>query len=247
MKGSNNKVFNRVASLVAMVVCSGLSLSARSLTDNYYFARGMMSWHSRDGRIDFGNGRVQHVERQLLRTQGVSIGKNFRLPLGFRVAIPVLFEFGSVREGTVQGILLEDGTSPPIHYNSLMYHFGSQPLVQFPLRLAAGVWGFAAVGGGIHYVILSEEERIADDLNTRIEGDRYLENSRNLSASAALGAGMEFEITKNLVLSLHYLFKFWKAVKRDTARDLFPLEKLPYSERFYTHGISAGFLFVRNR
>lgn len=246
MKG-NNKPFLTWATRVAVVVfCLSIPLRARSLTDNHYFTYGLLSWHSRDGRIDFGDGRVQHFGRQWLRTQGMSIGKNFRLPFGFRVALPVLFEFGSVTEGTVEGILLDDGSSPRIHYNSLMYHVGSQPLVQFPLRLADDVWGFGAVGGGIHYVVLSEEERIAGDRNTRI-GDPYLERSSTVSASAAIGGGMEFEITKYVVFSVQYLFRFWKPVKRDTARDLFPLEKLPYSERFYTHGISAGILIARHR
>ena len=216
---------------------------ARSLTDDDYFAFGLISWHSRDGMIDFGGGRVQHFERKLLRTQGIAIGKNFSLPFGLRVGVPLLLEFGSAQEGIVEGLLLTDGSMPKLIYKSVMYHLGCQPLIEFPFRLSDGVWGYGAIGGGCHYVALLEEERDAS-LNRKLtpEGDPYLEDSRRLSASAAAGAGMEFTAGKRLVFSFQYLFRFWKPVARKTARDLFPYEKLPYAERFFSHSITAGFL-----
>jgi hypothetical protein len=229
--------------VVLLVLLAGFTtgVCARTLTDNHFFLYGQLNWHSRDGVINFGNGRLQHFERNLLRTQGIAVGRNFRLPFGLRVALPLFFEFGSVREGTVEGVTLEDGTSPVLRYNSVMYCGGCQPLIQFPLRLSDAAWAFAAIGGGINYVALFEEERIGDDRNTRVI-DTYMEKSKRISASAATGAGMEFKITPRLLFAVNYLFRFWKPVKRKTSRDLFPLEKLPYAERFFSHGISAGFL-----
>ena len=230
--------------LLVAVLCMVPPVQSRSLTDDYYFAYGVVNWHSRDGIIDFGDGRLQHFERKLLRTQGIGLGKNFALPFGLRVAVPLYGEYGSVREGTVEGVVLEDGSTPQLLYSSIMYHIGCQPMIQFPLRLSDGVWGFAAIGGGVHYVNLKEEERIDTDRKTRVIDD-YLEKSGRFSASAAAGAGMEFVVSKQFVFSVQYLFRFWKPVQRKTSRDLFPLESMPYSELFFTHGISVGFLFAR--
>ena len=231
--------------MLLSALCLVPVVQARSLTDNHFFASGVVSWHSRDGMIDFGDGRVQHFERRLLRTQGITVGKNFVLPFGLRVAVPLFLEFGAVQEGTVEGLLLSDGSMPPsMIYKSVMYHVGCQPLVEFPFRLSDGAWGFGAIGGGCHYVALFEEEKDPDrNLKLTSEGDPYLEDSRRLSASAAAGAGMEFLVGKRLVFSIRYLFRFWKPVQRETVRDLFPLT-MPYSEWFFTHGISAWFLFA---
>ena len=230
---------------VLLLVAAGLfsGARARSLTDSHFFTYGTVGWHSRDAYINFDDGRRQHFERALLRTQGVTIGRNLSLPLGLRIALPFIFEYGSVEEGVVEGVMLEDGTTPELLYNSVMYHAGCQPLFHFPLRLSDGVWAYGALGGGIHYVALVEEERISSDRKTRVI-DEYLEKSNRVAASAAAGIGMEFAMTPRLVFSFSYLFQFWKPVSRETARDLFPLEKLPYAERFFTHSVSAGFLLA---
>ncbi len=231
--------------VLIVLTCLTFTGKARSLTDDYYFAFGMVNWHSRDGMIDFGGDHVQHFVRKLLRTQGIAVGKNFSLPLSLRIAVPLLLEFGKVQEGTVEDMPLDDGLTHDLIFNSVLYHAGLQPMIQFPLRLSGGVWTYAAIGGGLHYVTLLEEERIATDRNTRVS-DNYLERSSRISTSAAVSAGMEFEVSSRLVFSFKYLFRFWKPVVRKTARDLFPYEKLPYAERFFTHGISAGFLLSRS-
>jgi hypothetical protein len=234
-----------IARILFLIVLSCLVFTgnAHSITDDHFFAFGMVNWHSRDGMIDFGGDHVQHFERKLLRTQGIAVGKNFSLPLSLRIAVPLLLEFGKVQEGTVEDMPLDDGLTHDLIFNSVLYHAGLQPMIQFPLRLSDGVWTYAAIGGGLHYVTLLEEERIASD--RRRVSDNYLERSSRISTSAAVSAGMEFEVSSRLVFSFKYLFRFWKPVARKTARDLFPYEKLPYTERFFTHGISAGFLFSR--
>lgn len=241
----DKKTIVRILFLIVLS-CLVFTGNAHSITDDHFFAFGMVNWHSRDGMIDFGGDRVQHFKRKLLRTQGIAVGKNFSLPLSLRIAIPLLLEFGSVQEGTVEGVVLEDGSTPLLLYTSVIYHAGLQPMIQFPLRLSDGVWSYAAIGGGLHYVTLLEEEHIDSDRNTRVI-DNYLERGSRISTSAAVSAGMEFEVSSRLVFSFNYLFRFWKPVARKAARDLFPYEKLPYAERFFTHGVSAGFLLSLSR
>ncbi|MBN1307539.1 MAG: hypothetical protein JXA18_06460 [Chitinispirillaceae bacterium] len=223
------------------------TVNSRTPVDNHYFAAGTVGWHLRDGFIDFDHHRIEHVKRRVLRSQGVSLGRNFGLPFGLRLGVPLRFDYGKVTEDTVDDITLTDGTNPPLALNSLMYHAGIEPLLHVPFRMAPNrAWAYGAIGGGIHYVTLVEEVRIIED-RRRVEGIPWLEESKRVSFGAAAGAGLEITVNPWMSFFSQYAFRFWKPVKRTTQRDLFPLDAKPYAERFYTHDITVGILFSQER
>ncbi|MBN1575265.1 MAG: hypothetical protein JW913_01840 [Chitinispirillaceae bacterium] len=227
---------------VLLFAAGVLNVNSRTPSDNNFFIGTTASWHARDGAIDFGDNRIEHVKRNVLPMGGKVFGKNFGLPFGVRLELPIQLEAGKVTEETIDDVTLIDGTNPLLALNSKMLHIGFEPSLQFPFRVVPRLWAYGAIGGGIHYVSLIEEERIIDDRRI-VEGDPWLEEGRRASFSAAAGAGLEITATRSLSFFLHYSFRFWQPVERMTRRDLFPIDAKSYAERFFTHSVSWGILF----
>ena len=82
--------------MVVLLAAVVSTVNSRTPVDNHYFAAGTVGWHLRDGYIDFGHGRIEHVDRRTVRSQGLSLGKNFGLPFGLRLGVPLRFEYGKV-------------------------------------------------------------------------------------------------------------------------------------------------------
>lgn len=236
----------RLAGILLLAGVSVSNVKARTPADNHYFIAAAIGAHNRDGYLDFGNDRVEYVPRNRLWSIGLSAGKNFGLPLGIRLALPMQFDYGKVVEDTVSDLTLVDGTSPPLALYSLMYHLGLEPILQFPFRCAPRIWMYGALGGGVHYVTITEELRLINDAqNRRVEGDFRLEEGSKVSFSAAAGGGIEITMAPHASLFLNYTFRFWQPVHRKTHRDLFPLDAQPYRERFLSNMLSLGILFSR--
>ena len=232
-----------------LIAATVFPVNSRTPADNHLFIAAVVGGHSRDGYIDFGNNRIEHVSRQVMWSIGLSAGKNFGLPRGIRLSLPLQFDYGSAVDDTFD-IPLDDGTTPPTALHSIMYHFGLEPLFQFPFRLAPKAWANGALGGGIHYISFIEEERIINDpARRRIVGDMWPEKSSGVSFSAATGGGIEFTLAPQISLYIQYLFRFWRPINRKTHRDLYPLDQpsVQYAERFFTHLVSAGIMFSRER
>ena len=231
-----------VSFVLIIVVCT---LAARNPGDNHYFAAGTVSWHQRFGYMDFGNDRVEYEEQNLLRTQGIVFGKNIPLPLKLRLSLPLQLEYGLVEDDYFEEVSLTNGEVSDLVLYSKMYHVGIIPLCQIPLRMAPVAWPVFSIGGGLHYVAFIEELRPADNKLKYNVTDDYLEESRKVIFSVTGGGGFEFRAGPHVVFSLQYFFRYWKPVQREMARDLFPYEKIPYAERFFTHNVTLAIMAPR--
>lgn len=211
-----------------------------------FFGGLTAGWHSREGYMDFGDDRLQYVERSLMPSIGVMAGRYFGLPLGMRLALPFMFEYGAADEETIDVDIINYAEPQSVVLTSVMYHVGVQPLLQVPFRCRGNVFAYGAAGAGVHYVALVEEERFADDRSIRVEDD-FLEESRRVSLSAAAAVGLEYHIRPYFGIAVQYMFRFWKPVHNFIGRDLYILEKQRYVERFCSHGVSVLVLLSNHR
>lgn len=161
------------------------------------------------------------------------------MPLKMRLTLPLIFEYGKVREDLFKQVPLEIGDTSDLAHNSRMYHIGVIPHLQFPFRgLSKVVWPILSLGGGVHYVLFSEELRPVDTHLRLTIIDEYLdEDSKNIVFSVSGGGGLEFKPGKNVLFSLSYFFRYWEPVRRGSDRGYYPYRKIPYTERFFTHSI----------
>lgn len=226
---------------LAGILLTSSGTNGRAPGDNSLFTGISLSWHQRLGRIDFGEGRMEYSEPARLRTLGISLGRNFPLPMNLRLSIPVLLETGSVSDDEFNEVPLDNGSVHDLVLYSRIYHAGLQPMLRLPFRLHAGVWPCISAGFGVHYVAFIEEFRAADETDLIVK-DPYLEESRNIIPSGVAGGGVNIVINERMVLFCQYLFRYWRPVKRKTARDLFPLDRQSYSERFLSHMIQIALL-----
>jgi hypothetical protein len=242
-------VFHVGKPVFTLIVTAGILLAARCAEarapgDDHFFTGVSVSWHKRLGQIDFGEGRIEYSEPARLQTVGLTIGKNFPLPFNLRLALPLILETGSVRDDSFEEVPLNNGSVHDLILYSKMYHAGLQPILRIPFRLNSGVWPCLSAGAGVHYVAFVEQLLPADGTDLLVE-DPYLEESRNIVASGAAGAGINIVINNRFIVFLQYLFRYWRPVKRKTARDLFPLDAQSYSERFLSHMVSIAVMVPR--
>ena len=223
------------------LVCS---LLARTPGSNHYSAGLVLGLHARYGYTDFGEGRREYQEKNNLNTIGITVGRSFALPLRLRLMLPLLLETGTVREDFFENVPLNNGTSPDLVLSSRMYHGGVMPEVQFPFRLHRGVWAWVGTGFGGHYTAFIEQLKPDDGQDLIIEDD-YLERSTTFTGSGVISAGFDFTIPSQMILSVRYLCRFWRPVQRKTRRDLYPLEAISYSERFFSHSLTFMVMIPR--
>ena len=241
LSGSEYPV-SRLTNVLILAAAVFFPVNSYTLHTARYFAAGVLSWHLREGNTDFGNDRSERVALKTLRSQGLSIGGKFGLPFGTRLIVPFDFEAGKARER--EFVIEVEGIPTRVYLNSVLYSTGAQPMVQFPFRLSPGIRADVAIGGGLHYVVLVEEERLVEDRWKWVLDD-WLEKSKGIHFSIAGGGGFEVPVNSTMSVFLRYTFRYWQPVRRMTGRDLFPLEKKPYVERFLSHSISAGITIVR--
>jgi len=177
---------------------------------------------------------------------GVVAGRYIGLPLGMRLALPFMLEYGAADEETTDVDIINYAEPQSVVLTSVMYHVGVQPMIQFPFRCRNNFFAYGAAGAGVHYVKLVEEERFADDRSIRVEDD-FLEESRHVSLSAAAAVGLEYHISPYFGIAVQYMFRYWRPVRNFIARDLYILEKQRYIERFCSHGVSLIVLLSNSR
>jgi hypothetical protein len=205
-----------------------------------YFGMLNLSFHDRSGILDLGNNHQQMSNRPLLKTLGVSLGKNFALPLHFRLALPLVFDYGYVTDAS-DSMLLTNGVVSNVNLISVFNQIGISPELQYVLPVSGHLNIFLSVGGGIHYANFKQEERLADDNSIRVI-DTYPENYSGVRMSCCAGAGTELILNKRKAIAFRYLFRYWNPVNGESRHDLFPYDAVGYKERFLTHSFSVIYL-----
>ncbi|MCX7727260.1 MAG: hypothetical protein N2053_10485, partial [Chitinispirillaceae bacterium] len=158
---------------------------SESPCDNFFFTSGIGAFHKRIAYIDFGNSKKEAVEHSPIYTLGISIGKNYRMPAGLRLKLPLLIEYGYVKEEEIYLWLEGETEKQAVGLRSVLYNIGILPAIEYPFRLSTATWGFVSIGSGILYSNLKEEEYKISDPQITIVGDDYLEESRGIVFSAS--------------------------------------------------------------
>lgn len=254
-KYNETATMNYCTRLIILLLFFSTKISARPPSGNHYLAGGGISWHERDGFITFDSRHTEHYEKHTLLTVDVVYGRNVALPRGLRLTLPLRLAYGSVFEGTVDNVNILIGTNPVQEFDavtlqlySVVYHAGFEPMLQYPVRLTRDTWFYTATGGGFHYLGLIEQGRNRKLKVTMTDKNfAYLERSSGVSFSAAAGAGFERVLSPRFSYALQYTFRIWRPVHRMTARDIFPIEKLPYAEQFYSHAVTVTVLVAKRK
>jgi hypothetical protein len=227
-----------------MVTCCSLLLIAVAIpcfsaqSDNMYFGGVNLIWHDRLAFYDLGNGHEQKENRPLLFSTGLSLGKRFALPFHFRLSLPVLLDYGKVNDDTLNDLSLEGGTSADVVLKSTFFNIGVSPELQFVLPTVNDLKVYLALGGGINYASLQQDEMFE---KTRIIDPTYVEDFSGVRWSICAGIGADLHVSKRFAIGLEYLFRYWYPVKGKTDKELFPLG-VEYKERFFSHGLGISVL-----
>jgi hypothetical protein len=224
---------------IALVLGAIPCFAARS--DYRYFGGVNLTWHNRLASYELGNGHEQKENRPSLFSTGLSMGKLIALPSNFRLSLPVLLDYGNVNDDTLNNLALDDGTSADVVLKSTFYHIGISPELQFVLPTADELRVYLALGGGIHYVNIQQNELFG---KTRIIDPSFTEDYSGIRWSFCAGAGADLHINKRFALEFQYLFRYWYPVKGKTDKELFPLG-VEYKEKFLSHGLGISVLINR--
>jgi hypothetical protein len=211
-------------------------------TDNMFITGLHVSGSTRSGEYQLSGDEKFTVYPSGLLMGGVELGKRFPLGLGFRLVLPADLSIGSTWEDVPGKVLLEDGSYEVLILKKMYITMGLTPLLQYVLPLQQErLKTFLSAGGGVHYTVYSEDERIKARSNYRIT-DSNLEEGRTVAFSADFGAGCDLLVSKRQAIGLMYTFRFWKPVNYQTKKDLFPTSPIKYVETFFTHTVGIQFL-----
>jgi hypothetical protein len=174
---------------------------------------------------------------------GVQFGKRFPLGLGFRLAIPAEVSIGSTWETIPELVLLDDGRSEKLILKKTYITIGLLPVLHYIIPLEnEHLKSFLSAGGGIHYSVYVEDERLKSNSYYRISDPEHVEESRRFVGSGDFGAGFDWMLSKRQAISLGYTFRIWKPLDYKTKRDLFPVAPVRYTEMFFTNIVSLQLL-----
>ncbi len=197
----------------------------------------------RNGVYHLDGGKDYNVTPSPLFKCGVQFGKRFPIGLGFRLAVPAEISIGSSWEEIPELVLLDDGRYENLILKKTYITLGLIPVLQYTLPLEnKRLNPFLSAGGGIHYSVYVEDERLKNDTYYRISDPEHVEDSRRFVWSGDFGAGIDWILSKRQAISLGYTFRIWKPLDYITRRDLFPAFGVRYSETFFTNSVSLRFL-----
>lgn len=237
MENNNLKKISIKIVLVSLVMHFGCYALQ---TDNARFFSLNLTIHNRTAIYDLGNAREQIEGRNSLITAGASIGKRLAISRNFRLGAPISLNYGTVKEDTLSGIRLGNGTVPDeVILKSEFYEFGISPELQYKMPFVNRNSLYVLAGVGMHYVKMQEKEWFG---STQIV-DSYLEKYSGIRWSICCGAGSDLYISRHLALGVQYQFRYWYPVKGNTIKDLFPLGNVIYKEKFQSQTISVFLLF----
>lgn len=212
-------------------------------TDNMFITGLHVSVSPRNGVYHLDGGKTVNVPPSPLFKGGVQFGKRFPLGLGFRLAIPAEIGIGTSWEEIPELVLLDDGRYENLILKKTYITIGITPLLQYTLPLEnEHLRSYLSAGGGVHYSIYFEDERLKNNTYYRISDPEHVEDSRRFVGSGDFGAGIDWMLSKRQAISLGYTFRIWKPLDYKTSRDLFPDSPVRYSEMFFTNSISLQFL-----
>jgi hypothetical protein len=235
-------IINKIIAFCFFTLVLGSIPCSAAQRDYSYFGGVNLTWHDRLATFGLGNDHEQKENRPLLFSAGLRMGKRLILPFHVRLSLPLLFDYGSVNEDTLKNMALSDGTTPDVVLESSFYHIGLSPEIQFVLPTANELKLFLSIGGGIHYVFLQQDEMAG---KTRIIDPQYIEDFGGIRWSVCAGLGADLIILQHFGLEFQYLFRYWHPVKGTTDKELFPLGKVEYKERFFSHGFAVSVLINR--
>lgn len=216
--------------------------SAVSAAENsMLFGNVNMTFNDRLGIYDLGYDHEQKENKSNMKTYGASLGKFFALPSRFRIALPIAFDYGTVKDGTIEDvvILYQSGLLDTVDTDlkCMLINVALSPQLQYVFKGAGKLHPYAGIGGGIHYVKMKEEMWNGKTL-VEYPG---LQSFSGIRWSICAELGAEILINRYLGLSAHYQFRYWYPVKDEYSLDL-PYKSVDYRERFFSHQIGIGFL-----
>lgn len=212
-------------------------------TDNMFITGLHVSVSPRSAVYYLDGGKTFNVSPSPLFKGGVQFGKRFPLGSGFRLAIPAEISIGSTWEDIPELVLLDDGRSAQLILKKIYITLGVTPLLQYRIPLSnQHLKSFLSAGGGIHYSVYVEDERLKNDNYYRISDPEHVEESRRFVGSGDFGAGIDWMLSKHQAISLAYTFRIWKPLDYKTRRDLFPVAPVRYTEMFFTNSVGLQFL-----
>jgi hypothetical protein len=211
--------------------------------DNMFITGLNGSVSSRNGVYHLDGGKTFNVKPSPILKGGVQFGKRIPLGLGFRLAVPAEIGIGSTWEEIPELVLLDDGRSEKLILKKTYITIGLIPVLQYTLPMEnEHLKSYLSAGGGIHYSVYVEDERLKNNTYYRISDPEHVEESSKFVGSGDFGAGIDWILSKRQAISLGYTFRIWKPLDYKTSRDLFPFSPVQYSETFFTNIISLQFL-----
>jgi hypothetical protein len=211
-------------------------------TDKMFFTGLQLALSDRNGVYYLSDNKNFKIFPSKMFSGGVEIGKRFPIGSGFRLELPAVLNIGSTWEDVPGSIALVDGTSQVLILKKMYITIGLTPQLQYVLPLDNRRMNcYLSAGGGVHYSVYSEDERIKDKPSIRIM-DKNLEEAWRVCGSADFGAGIDWILSKRQAVSLMYKFRYWKPLDYQTEKDLFPYSSVNYVESMFTNVLSVRFL-----
>ncbi|MBN1602983.1 MAG: hypothetical protein JW915_15345 [Chitinispirillaceae bacterium] len=211
-------------------------------TDKMFFTGIQLALSDRNGAYYLSDDKKFEIFPSPLLSGGVEIGQRFPIGLGFRLELPAVLNIGSTWEDVPGSIALQDGTSQVLILKKMYITIGLTPQLQYVLPLDnKRMKCYVSAGGGVHYSVYSEDERIKEKPSIRIM-DYNLEEARRVCGSADVGMGIDWVLSKRQAISLMYKLRYWKPVNYSTEKDLFPYSSVKYVESMFTNMLSIKFL-----
>jgi hypothetical protein len=203
-----------------------------------YFGNLNLAFNDRLGVFDLGYGHEEKVNKDLLLTIGAEIGKNFALPANFRISLPLLFDIGTINNGSVDNVLLTNGTVvSEAKLDFIFINVGISPEVLYVIHESGLFHPFLGAGGGIHFVKFNEREWNG---NSQIINSK-LQSYSGVRWSVCGTIGADFIINRHIGITTHYRFRYWYPVNGEYSEDL-PYHDVDYKERFMSHQAGIGIL-----
>jgi hypothetical protein len=220
-------------------------LQAESAIDNLPLCGVSFDYSERRGYLDFGNGRVEELDKNSLFSGGVMLGKRWKLSRHFRLQATADIKYGSVTGDTLPPLLFNDGQYHSTLIKTSLFYGGCTAELQYPFKVAPDGQWFLLAGAGAHVARVRETEVLLDNplqpaQTPYAEGDHPA-----FSASMHGGMGFEIIVSPLFGVAATYLLRYWYPVHYGMTRDYFPLQSIPYSERFLSHEFNIYILVRR--
>ena len=222
------------------------AVKAESSVDSLALFGASFDYSERRGTLDFGNGRTEDIDKSSLFTGGVMLGKRWKVSRYFRLQAAVNIKFGSVVGDTLPPIPLSNGSIQATQLKTSLFYSGCIAEIQYPIKVAPDGQWFLSAGGGLHVARVRETETLLGDANQQVTGDPYAEED-HVAFSASIHGGLGFEIIVSPLFGIAaaYSLRYWYPVHYGMTRDYFPVQSVPYSERFLSHEFNIIILVKR--